>query len=278
MKRCPYSLLLMLFTASVDADTLTTVIQQTLTTKPEVLMSINSQRAAAQELKQAQAGYLPSIDLTAGYGRENSENITTRSRYPEGDVSLNRQELSLTLSQMLFDGFKVSNQVKRQESLVDSSSYQVDTTKEETTLQTVEAYLEILRYQKLVELAKNNVVVHQKMLARIQTLVEGGAGRQADIQQSQSRLALAKSTLIHMEGLKRNAETEYLRVTGQAPRALTYPDTELQLVKRALTDYQLTETMPPEVIETLFNTALMHHPNLEAAQAELKAAQAQHQQ
>jgi adhesin transport system outer membrane protein len=253
----------------VQSGVLTEIIQKTLETHPDVLMTQDNYRAAEQAQRRAQAGYLPTLDLIGGYGRENSDNATTRNRYPEGDVTLTRQEIGLTLSQMLFDGFQVKYEVRRQGARVDSAAYQIQDTRENVVLATVEAYLEILRHQELIELAKNNVVVHQKTLAQIHELVTGGAGRQADIQQSMGRLALAKSTLVNTEGLGRNAQINYQHVTGEVPPVeLPQPQTEKQQVTAVL----------PETLETALNVALESHPALKATQADLRVAQAEHRQ
>jgi adhesin transport system outer membrane protein len=55
---------LITLSACLQAETLTEVIQRTLETNPDVLITINNRRAIDQELKQAQAGYWPSVELT----------------------------------------------------------------------------------------------------------------------------------------------------------------------------------------------------------------------
>lgn len=119
--------LLLITIPSVYADTLTEVIQHTLETNPDILISTNNRRAADQKLKQAQGGYWPSIEMTGGYGRENSDNPTTRNR-TGGDITLTRQEIGLTLSQMLFDGFDVKHRVAQQKWLVNYAAYNVENT------------------------------------------------------------------------------------------------------------------------------------------------------
>ncbi len=246
----------------LHADTLTEVIQHTLETNPEVLISINTRRAADQEFKQAQSGYWPTIELRGGYGRENSDNATTRNR-TGGDISLTRQEMGISLSQMLFDGFSVKHGVARQNSLVNSAAYKVQNTRENIALITAEVYLEILRRWELLELSKNNVVIHQKTLQQIRTLVKGGAGRKADVKQSTSRLALAKSSLVNADGNLRNAEINYQRITGELPKS---PKT-LSIPPRAPLEAAL-----PQNVNTALDIALNKHPSLQVVKAELEAA------
>lgn len=250
------------------AITLIEAIQKTVETNPDVLVTTGNRRAVDQELVQARAGYLPSINLVGGYGRENSDNLTTRSRYPEGDVTLNRQEAGVTVSQMLFDGFDVKYNVEHQDARVDAATYQVLNISENTGLRVVETYLEVLRRQELLELAKDNLIIHQKTLQQIRAVAEGGAGQRADVQQSESRLALATSNMIRAQGNLREAEANYQRVIGEVPAALTHVQREL--VEKAL-------DLPTSLGKAL-ELATTTHPNLKGAMADLQAAQAQHRQ
>jgi len=245
------------------ANTLTEVIQRTLSTNPDVLITVHNRWAADERVHQAQAGYLPSIELSAGYGRESSDNP---SRYSDSSVDLMRQELGLTLSQILFDGFAVKNDTEKQQSKVESAAYQTYETSENIAMRTIEVYLEILRRQEVLELSKDNVVILQDIQKQIQEIFQGGAGRRADVQQSSSRIALAESYLVNAQGLLRDAETEYLRVTGEEATGLQPPDTST------------FESTLPISVELAFDTTLNKHPALKVAKAELEAAQAAHEQ
>ncbi len=260
-----FAFFLFMISFSSHAESLTEVIQRTLETNPDVLITVNNRRAAAQELRQAEGGYWPSLELTGGYGRESSDNSSTRSSTGK-DVTLTRQELGLTLSQMLFDGFSTHYRVEQQHSLVESAAYKVQESSESIALLTAEIYLEILRRQELVELAKDNVVIHQKTLEQIRTLVKGGAGRHADVQQSSSRLALAKSSLVNAQGNLRNAEINYRRITGELPKGLSKPERTP------------IETALPSSKEVALDTALSIHPSLRMTKASLEATRAAHQQ
>ena len=257
-------LVLMILPSWLQAETLTAVIQHTLETNPEILMTIKSRYVVEQQLQEAQAGYWPTIDLIGGYGRETSDNASTRRA--GGDVTLTRRETGLSLSQMLFDGFEVKNRVNKHQYLVNSAAYKVQESSETIALLTAEVYLEILRRRQLVEFSKDNVVIHQKILDQISTLAVGGAGRQADVQQSSSRLALAKSSLVNAQGNLRNTEITYQRITGELPTALIQPD------------FTSLATILPQGEKQVFEMALNNHPALQIAYAELEAAQAAQQQ
>ncbi|MDM8568314.1 TolC family outer membrane protein [Thiotrichales bacterium HSG1] len=256
-----YLILTLLMSLNVSAETLNEIIQHTLTTNPDMLITIQNYHASKQTIKQVQGGYLPSLELHAGYGSENSDNTTTR-KFIDDDITLTRSEIGLTLSQMLFDGFKTKYGVKQYKSLADSAIHKIKNTSENMALLTSEVYLETLRRQELLELTKNNVVIHQKILSQINLLVKGGAGRKADIQQSNSRLFLAKSSLVNAKGKLRDAEISYRRVTGKLPKQLQLP---------VIMDNSL-----PKSSDEALHLALDKHSSLRQSKANLAAAKASH--
>jgi len=81
-------------------------------TNPEVQIDVARRLATDEAVNQALGGYLPRVDLALGRGRQQTDNSSTLFTYG-GPVNQNRQDRSLTISQMLFDGFGTSSEVDR---------------------------------------------------------------------------------------------------------------------------------------------------------------------
>ena len=235
-------------------------VQKTIQTNPSIKASASERRSIDHELEQARAGYFPRADLGLGLGREHSDNPTTRAA-GGSSPELTRGEASLTISQMLFDGFAVSSEVDRQRARVNSSAYKVYGTAEATGLRAVEVYLDVLRRQELVALAKDNLLAHGRTFDQIKLRSEGGVGRKADLHQVDGRQALAQSNLLAEEGNLRNAEANYLRVVGEAAQGLGKP----------------ADPAIPKSEQDALQQALDNHPILKSAIADVAAAQAQYQ-
>ena len=73
-----------MMTGTAQAETLRDVVSMALKTNPEVLIRTSGADAQTDAVRQAQAGYLPSVNLTAGVGYENSRNATTVGAYRSG--------------------------------------------------------------------------------------------------------------------------------------------------------------------------------------------------
>lgn len=249
------------FHAPLHAQPLKEAVELTLRTSPDVLATGKRRLSIDQEIAQARGGYLPRIDLSLGYGRERSDNPITRNA-GLGNVSLTRREAGVTLSQMLFDGFAVKSEVERHTARADSAAFRVFGAAEDTALKVAEAYLEVLRRQELLQLTKDNLVVHQRTYDQIKLRAESGVGRKADMEQIQARLALSRANVIAAGANLRDAETTFHRVVGQMPQALAKP---------AAPDQAL-----PKDVKGALDMALAAHPILKSAMTDVEAAQAQH--
>lgn len=247
--------------APLKAQPLKDAVEQTLQTSPDVLSTAHRRLSIDQEIKQARGGYFPKIDLNLGYGRERTDNPTTRPIDP-GGVSLNRREAGITLNQMLFDGFFVKSEVERHTARADSAAYGVLGAAENTALKVVEAYLEVLRRQDLVKLTKENLGAHRSTFDQIKQRSESGVGRKADMDQNQARLALAQANVLAAESNAREAEITFQRVVGKMPQNLTKPGAPDQAL--------------PKDLNSAIEVAKANHPILKSAMADVEAAQAQH--
>ncbi|GAB6040860.1 TolC family outer membrane protein [Endothiovibrio diazotrophicus] len=192
------------------------VLEEVIRSNPDIQVNKWEGAAAGERLRQARAGYLPTIDVALGKGREESDNSTTRAA-GYNSLWLDREEVSLNLSQMIFDGFATSGAVDQRASLVRYRQAQLAQTTEVTVLRGVEVYLDVLRHQELVALGEENLKTHEKVLEQTRLSYEQGAGRKADVQQSESRLAQARSNLTQLQGKLKDAEARFARVVGAKP-------------------------------------------------------------
>ncbi|HET8693517.1 MAG TPA: TolC family outer membrane protein [Aquabacterium sp.] len=206
---------------SAPANGLSSAVEKAITNNPDVTARLNALRAAANEQDVAKGGYLPSVDLSANVGRE-SNRITDRT--PES-LSLNRNGIALTATQVLWDGQATRKEVERLGHARLTRYFEFLSTSEDTALEATRAYLDVLRYRKLVELAEDNYVQHKYAFDQLQSKVKAGVGRGVDSEQANARLALADSNLTTEVANLHDVSARYLRIIGEAPQA-TLPSAE----------------------------------------------------
>jgi outer membrane protein, adhesin transport system len=244
--------------APTSAMSLQEAVSISVSTNPKVGQTSNDRRAIDQELRQGRALYYPQIDLRAATGVEHFDNATTDAN--GGAKTLWRKEGSLTLSQLIFDGFFADSEVERQTSRVKSAAYRVQESAEFTGLDATEAYLDVLRHRERVKLAEDNVSVHKARLGQVQQRAQAGGGNIADVRQAEARLANAESTLVEVQGNLKDAESNFIKVVGQAPDTLD----EVAIPADAL----------PADVDTAVNAAVESSPTVAFARQDVKTAEA----
>ena len=256
------SLITYFYSISGYAVTLDEAIRLTLTTNPDVRIRINQRLAREQELEQARGNLRPTLDLSGAIGRERSDNTSTRSLGSK-DISLTRREIELRASQLIFDGFGTRFEVERNKARVEELGHRVLAASERTALSAIEVYLAIIRQQELLKLSQENLQAHLGIYEQIKSRSRSGVGRKSDLDQIESRVALAEANVRADEFNLRDAETDYLQVVDETPANLTQPRPP-------------TNALPASIDEAV-ELATNNHPTLKAAAADIEAAKAQHQ-
>lgn len=257
------SILLAMAATQIQAMTLTDAIQSTLDKHPELLASAQDRLVADEEAKVAKGGYLPTVDLITGVGREQTDNPTTRALGDHNKETLNFRDAELRLRQMLFDGFNTPNEVARTGAVVNSRAYFTLGTAESLALRTVEVYLEVLKRREMVLLARNNLMAHERMHDQIGLRSERGVGSTADFDQAEARLALARNNLFTEEVNLADAEANFYSAVGIPADELVTPAT-------------IKGEMPADLVAAR-QGVMDSNPLLKSAQADVQAAESQYE-
>ncbi|WP_130909383.1 TolC family outer membrane protein [Pseudomonas mucidolens] len=248
----------------VQAQTLPQAMQQALDVHPEIQAGVNSRLAADYQLKAARGGYLPRVDVLAGYGRAGTDNSTTRAIGGSDHWdTLNRGESSLRLQQMIFDGFATSSEVGRQQATVNARAYSLLGTSERTALTVAQVYLEVLTRREFVRLAEDNLRNHERIYDQIKLRTQRGVGSGADLDQAEARLAQARNNLITEQTNLADAETNYLSAVGQMPDQLERPPTFMAMLPADLNEAR--------------RQMLDNSPILRSAESDIVAAEQQYE-
>jgi adhesin transport system outer membrane protein len=249
-------------TVGVGAQSLVEVLEQTLATNPNIQSTAYNVTAAEALRRQAASGYLPSVDLFLARGLERSDNTTTRAA-EDVNRQFDRFERSLTINQMLYDGFATANFVRQQEAVLQATVSRLISTQENTALGAAQAYLEVLKRERLVELANTNLKQHDETLVKIEERFESGVGTKVDVVQTKGRRAQSKSALLLSEKDTENARAGFYRVVGESPRSLVLPKRPASL---------------PDTLTEAVQLAFRENPQVKAAEEDINASRAARKQ
>jgi adhesin transport system outer membrane protein len=241
---------------SLSAQTLSEAVKMTLRTNPDIQASKYNLAAAEELYNQARGRYYPSVDVVLAGGRENSNNSTTRA-LGNDDLWLTREDRSIRLTQLLYDGSATKNLVAQQSALVDSALSRLASSHENISLRAIQVYLEVLRRNEVVELTRQNLKDHETTLGKIQERADSGVSTKVDVVQTVGRRAQAKSNLMLAEREAKNGRAQFFTVVGEQPQSLVKPEMNVAL---------------PATLEAALEMAYSKNPAIKAATADLDAA------
>jgi adhesin transport system outer membrane protein len=127
-------------------------------------------------------------------------------------------------------------------------------------LRAIEAYLEVQRTQRILDIAMQNVRVHEEILRRVQARARGGRGPQSDVDQGQARLSNAQANVATARRQYGDAVALYLQAVGEQPAALT--------------DTSSADSALPPSAEDAVTAAMDQAPAVRAAMADVRVAHA----
>lgn len=235
--------------------TLKEAAQVAVLKSPEVLARWHAFLEASEEIGVARGGFLPKVDLTTGVGRE-----TLKQQSAGIDSHFTRRGRTLTLNQMVFDGFATSSEVKRLGKAKLVRYFELLDASENAALEAGRAYLDVVRSRQLVFLAEENYIQHQAALEQLKQRAESGVGKRVDVEQAASRLALADVNLTTAYANLHDVTARYVRLVGAQPAKVMFAPAELS---KAM----------PGTAESALQTALKRNPGLRATIENIEASQ-----
>ena len=238
--------------AQAQALTLKAAAEKAVLSNPEVLQRWHAYKAAQGERDAAFGGYLPRLDLSSRKGRDHRDDPLLNKDYT-------RRSTTLTLNQMLYDGFATRNEVKRFDHALIVRLFELQDASESAAQDAARAYIDVLRYRRLVSLAEENYVQHRSVFEQIQKKVQAGVGRRVDLEQAAGRLALAEANLLTETSNLHDVSARYMRVVGDKPPK------EMQTLSN------LTQGMPKDMTEAM-STAQRGNPALLASIENVRSA------
>ncbi len=231
------------------------VIEKVVTNNPEVQSRYHAFKAAEFEQSAARGGFFPKVDITAT-GRAQEKLITNVNQ-----TAVPNFQTQLILRQMLFDGFATSAEVKRLGSTARVRYYELQSSMQNLTLETVKTYIDLLRYRQFVKYAQDNYAAHKQIFDRIQERTSSGVGRKVDLEQANGRLALAEASLLEATTSLHDAMAKYQRLVGEVPAATLAEPSYYQagVAESSLKALQITYQKNPDLLAAIENIEASKH-------------------
>ena len=209
----------MIFGVQAHAVSLQKAVEQAVATHPSIAASRAARNASVWDMKAAQSRLLPQLDLSADLGPFYIDQPQGFSPSVNAEWMLQR-EVTLTLSQILYDGGDRSNDIRRSAALADALSFRIVEQSESVALDAVEAYIDVRRLAAILDLARKNRKQLNVILGLVRQLTSGGSAPASDLDQALGRVAGAATIEKQIEQALDEGRARYRQIIGAEPHGL----------------------------------------------------------
>ena len=243
----------------VSAGTLYQALVSTYSNNPTLNAARAAQRAQNESINQALAGRRPTITGTTSIGGESSNSSFDGGFGTSQSSDAITGSAGVTLTQNLFNGFQVSNNIKAAEAGVKAGVSNLQNTEQSVLQLAVTAYADVFRDRKILVLQQRNVKFSQEQLRASRAQAEVGEGTRTDVALARANVADSLSALAGAKSSLISSEATYLQIVGTRPAKLT---TATGAAKHI-----------PSSLSAALSTARTSHPLIKAAQHNVDAGQ-----
>jgi len=253
---CAILCLLAMVTPSA-AENLEDALVKTYQTNPQLNAERARQRGTDENVPQALSGYRPQLVASLSAGLQAVRNIL-----PDNTVqsaTLKPWTIGLTVTQVLFNGYKTANNVRVAEFQVKSGREALRNIGQGVFLDAVTAYMNVMANNALYEAQRTNVQVLREIQATTKRRLDAGDVTPTDTAQAESRVSRGLADLNAAEVALAISKEIYAQVIGERPSALTAASPVDRLI-------------PPTQIASL-EAAAQQHPAVLGAGYDVDVAQ-----
>lgn len=170
---------------------------------------------------------------------------------------------SLQASMLLFNGFQIKNQVRQNELLRDAGAKNIEAIRNRTIIGVLQAYLQVLASQELLEVSKQQVETSKSQLERINKQVTAGVIGQTEIFQVQSQLVNDEFSLVTSQNTNKAARLTLFQLMNQSNNA--------SFNFESLKEDILLYSSDNQILESIFEQAINNFPEIKAGELRLKS-------
>ena len=179
-------------------------------------LKLNAERKNNKSIKQnvniSRSEFLPTISLSGDQSSSQSTNKTNQSGSNLSDSNLDTETKTVSIDQKIFQGFKGYNSLKKSELEVQKANFTLKKTEQQTILDAISAYFDLIFKTKNEEFNISNVNLFERQVESDSARLQKGEITLTDLAQSESSLAGANANLIKAKTELLTSKTNFERV------------------------------------------------------------------
>ncbi len=247
--------LIIVISSPAYAETLKEAVSELLSTHNRIVAAKADLATAKEHVSVTKGRWFPTASATAYYGRQHTD-------LPAGDsMWLDAEEVSLEISQLLWDFGGTIADIKESKLLHARSQSTLEKTHQDMILEGVSAYLNLKRAELVLKYSQQSEANIKRQTEMEDTRVKRGMGYSTDVLQAKSQLRGAQARRIRQEGA-------LVRAKNRSKAIFNRPSEEISSIEMLNVPFNLL----PATLEEAEATALKSSPILEASDFDVQVA------
>ena len=204
------------------ALTLEEAISESLKNNLSIKMENSTLGIAEENLLQSKADFLPSITLSGSISETETSGISTQSGVSSSDYQLSPSSKSIILSQTIFNGFGRTYSLQSSKSELELQKLNKFKTEQDITLETIEAYFNILASEKTLKSYEDNFKTVSERFSSTKKEFEVGLSSKTDVAQAEAYYNAAKIDMLNAKISHQNIKNAFNNLVGTEPNNLSF--------------------------------------------------------
>ena len=225
---------------------------------PDYQLGVLAAEASNASLVEAKSLRLPTMGIGVFQSTNTGRSIDRFTNSYINDI-YNSTYAQASVSQPIFTGFRIQNTIRQNELLRDSQQLNLESTKNQLTIQIIQAYLNVLASQELQSIARTQVSTSASQLDQIEKQVNAGVLGKIELLQIKTQLANDEFTAITASGNVRTARLALFQLMNS------------DIDKNTAFETLNASILAKEYGDELANNALENLPEIKAAGYEIRS-------
>jgi outer membrane protein TolC len=196
--------------------TLTDSVTSALQGHPQITAKKAAVDAAQDAVREQKSVFFPVVGVNGRFGRSRENTDTTRA-FTGGAATSWVGEGNVVVTEPVFAGFSNVNRLEAARDRAHAAQYDYVGSTDDVAMRAARAHLNLMRTRELLNDARRYMDSIQGRKNSIDLMVKEGAADKSELLQAQELLMAARNTRFGYEESFRQAEADYIAVTGGLP-------------------------------------------------------------
>lgn len=261
------------------AETLEEVLVKTYQTNPDLAAERAATRATDEQILQAKAKWMPSLNVEASYDLSSANGNSGPVQY---DSRSRSWSADLVAEQSLFTGGRNGATRRIADANVSAQRARLRAKEQSVLFEAASVFASIVRNESVLDLVREDIALLQSLLKEFTDRHDAGKATESDVDQILASLEAARAQCLAHHATLQNSWRSFEQVVGQPPVLLMLAEAPAAvspcidaLGQRKRSVLKMPEKLPtiPGTLEEVEEAARGNVPELDEARAEELASQ-----